>query len=61
MRSMQIAALAAALMSFHASGAAQAYRDIARRVARKVAVIAHERSAQTEKLSGFFGAPPRPQ
>jgi len=42
------------------SGAAQAYRDIARRVARKVAIIAHERAAQSEKLAGFFGAPPRP-
>ncbi|MFO0747476.1 MAG: Mrp/NBP35 family ATP-binding protein [Myxococcota bacterium] len=42
------------------STAAETYKAIARRVARKVAVVAMERSAQADKLSGFFGAPPRP-
>jgi ATP-binding protein involved in chromosome partitioning len=42
------------------SDAAQRYRAIAQEVARKVAIITHERTAQQAKFSGFFGSVPRP-
>ncbi|MCC6621350.1 MAG: Mrp/NBP35 family ATP-binding protein [Deltaproteobacteria bacterium] len=42
------------------SAAAATYREIARQVARRVAILAHHKARQAEKTKGFFGAPPKP-
>lgn len=42
------------------STAAKTYREIARAVSRKAAILAHRRAATTRKFAGFFGAPPKP-
>jgi ATP-binding protein involved in chromosome partitioning len=42
------------------SDAARRYLEIARQVARKVAIITHERTANQSKFQGFFGSVPRP-
>lgn len=42
------------------SDAAKRYRAVAQEVARKVAIITHERNAQQAKFAGFFGSVPRP-
>jgi ATP-binding protein involved in chromosome partitioning len=40
------------------SDAAKRYLEIAREVARKVAIITHKRTEEASKFAGFFSAPP---